>query len=133
MGNGTKKSDSGSLLLDVKKIEQTCDKYGMDFQYRLIYRPDDTFAIFGTLQKEATPAISFFDQRKKVHRGKQEKGATTSLTLAKRATSNKANELEQALRGRNEKLKKARLDVLDIKQARKNSASLMSARFSTGV
>lgn len=72
-----------TAFLDVEKMKPICDDSGLIFQRHLVYRPDDTFALVGELKPCVTPAISYYDQRRKMKISrKQRKTTTTTLTTA---------------------------------------------------
>ncbi|KAJ2958890.1 hypothetical protein NQZ79_g5569 [Umbelopsis isabellina] len=56
-------------FLNVRKIKEECAKNRLVFLDRFIYKADDSVDLIGELYPEVTPAISFYDQRRKMKAG----------------------------------------------------------------
>ncbi|CAM0140902.1 unnamed protein product, partial [Umbelopsis sp. WA50703] len=63
-----KKATFASYLND-RKIKENCAKNGLVFLDCRIYKADDSVDLIGELNLEVTPAISFYDQRRKMQAG----------------------------------------------------------------
>lgn len=113
-----------SSFLDVQKIKKKCAKHGLVFLHRFIYKADDSVDLVGELHNEVTPAISFYDQRRKLRAGGTKRQSSKNLTVQQNQLINTLNaqvdELSKSLRRYASDLKNKRAHIWELKLGRKS-------------
>ena len=112
-----------AAFLNVRKIEEECAKNGLIFQDRLVYKPDDSVDLIGELNPQVTPAISFYDRRRKMKAGSRQQRTSKSLTISQKVLvgnmNARINELSNTLKMSAVNLKNKRAEIQDMKARRK--------------
>lgn len=117
------KEDTLASFLDLDYIKEACKENGILFDHRFTYRPDGSVELHSTLEPDVTPAISFYEQRRKVTRSTgTRKRSKKSLAPSEQRVKDadvRISEAKKLLRNSNAELRKKVEQVKDTNSRRK--------------